>query len=76
MVWLTDLPDMTVDVYRGPKTTMQQQQQHKVSEEYHKVNEAKILIEAFRDYATETILPILCKCLQSIMPVTNTGTEK
>ena len=25
--------------------------------------------------ATETILPI-CKCLQSIMPVTSTGTEK
>ena len=27
MVWLTDRPDMTLDVYRGRKTTMQQQQQ-------------------------------------------------
>ena len=24
--WLTDRPDMTLDVYRGRKTTMQQQQ--------------------------------------------------
>ena len=28
MVRLTDRPDMTLDVYRGRKTTMQQQQQH------------------------------------------------
>ena len=27
VVRLTDRPDMTLDVYRGPKTTMQQQQQ-------------------------------------------------
>ena len=27
MVWLTDGPDMTLDVYRGRKTTIQQQQQ-------------------------------------------------
>ena len=27
MVRLTDRPDMTLDVYRGRKTTMQQQQQ-------------------------------------------------
>ena len=27
VVRLTDLPDMTLDVYRGRKTTMQQQQQ-------------------------------------------------
>ena len=27
MVMLTDRPDMTLDVYRGHKTTMQQQQQ-------------------------------------------------
>ena len=26
MVRLTDSPDMTLDVYRGPKTTTQQQQ--------------------------------------------------
>ena len=26
VVWLTDRPDMTLDVYRGRKTTMQQQQ--------------------------------------------------
>ena len=28
VVRLTDRPDMTSDVYRGRKTTMQQQQQH------------------------------------------------
>ena len=28
VVRLTDRPDMTLDVYRGPKTTKQQQQQH------------------------------------------------
>ena len=28
VVRLTDRPDMTLDVYRGHKTTMQQQQQH------------------------------------------------
>ena len=28
VVRLTDRPDMTLDVYRGRKTTMQQQQQH------------------------------------------------
>ena len=33
MVRLTDRPDMTLDVYRGCKTTMQQQQQfHTVSD--------------------------------------------
>ena len=29
VVRLTDLPDMTLDVYRGRKTTMQQQQQQR-----------------------------------------------
>ena len=29
VVRLTDRPDMTLDVYRGRKTTMQQQQQHR-----------------------------------------------
>ena len=28
VVRLTDRPDMTLDVYRGRKTTIQQQQQH------------------------------------------------
>ena len=28
MVRLTDRPDMTLDVYRGRKTTIQQQQQY------------------------------------------------
>ena len=31
MVRLTDRPDMTLDVYRGRKTTIQQQQQHHLS---------------------------------------------
>ena len=31
VVRLTDRPDMTLDVYRGRKTTMQQQQQIKIS---------------------------------------------
>ena len=29
VVRLTDRPDMTLDIYRGRKTTIQQQQQHK-----------------------------------------------
>ena len=32
VVRLTDRPDMTVDVYRGRKTTMQQQQQYRMDE--------------------------------------------
>ena len=31
VVRLTDRPDMTLDVYRGRKTTMQQQQQRQIS---------------------------------------------
>ena len=31
VVWLTDRPDMTLDVYRGRKTTIQQQQQTPVT---------------------------------------------
>ena len=34
VVRLTDRPDMTLDVYRGRKTTMQQQQQQDVSGTY------------------------------------------
>ena len=30
VVRLTDHPDMTLDVYRGRKTTMQQQQQQRI----------------------------------------------
>ena len=32
VVRLTDRPDMTLDVYRGRKTTIQQQQQQKIKE--------------------------------------------
>ena len=32
MVRLTDRPDMTLDVYRGRKTTMQQQQKNHTTE--------------------------------------------
>ena len=34
MVRLTDRPDMTLDVYRGRKTTMQQQQQQRLANQY------------------------------------------
>ena len=34
MVRLTDRPDMTLDVYRGRKTTMQQQQQASLDTHY------------------------------------------
>ena len=34
VVRLTDRPDMTLDVYRGRKTTMQQQQQQPLSRIY------------------------------------------
>ena len=35
VVRLTDRPDMTLDVYRGRKTTMQQQQQQKYMQLSH-----------------------------------------
>ena len=35
VVRLTDRPDMTLDVYRGRKTTIQQQQQHDVQALLH-----------------------------------------
>ena len=37
VVRLTHRPDMTLDVYRGRKTTMQQQQQHRCSDISHVV---------------------------------------
>ena len=30
VVWLTDRPDMTLDVYRGRKTTAQQRNCHRI----------------------------------------------
>ena len=42
MVRLTDRPDMTLDVYRGRKTTMQQQQQ--------KLFHPKFMISAMTDF--------------------------
>ena len=49
VVWLTDRPDMTLGVYRGRKTTMQQQQQilsflHYLSEHEWVVPERVIII--------------------------------
>ena len=44
MVRLTDRPDMTLDVYRGRKTTMQQQQQQCKVVSLHKVSELSLLI--------------------------------
>ena len=38
MVRLTDRPDMILDVYRGRKTTMQQQQQKQVPSNQIKVS--------------------------------------
>ena len=38
MVRLTDRPDMTLDVYRGRKTTIQQQQQQYMYVKYMYVN--------------------------------------
>ena len=38
VVRLTDRPNMTLDVYRGRKTTMQQQQQIKVTTEKKKLS--------------------------------------
>ena len=37
VVRLTDSPDMTLDVYRGSKTTIQQQQQHSERPELHTI---------------------------------------
>ena len=41
VVRLTDRPDMTLDVYRGRKTTMQQQQnQNRILHVYNNTNSA------------------------------------
>ena len=53
MVRLTDRPDMTLDVYRGRKTTMQQQQQqyNLVSSNFckkHRMNKASQAIQSPR----------------------------
>ena len=54
-----------------PVTNMGAEKRHKVSEMYHKVNEAKIdRSNPSVDDATEKILRI-CGCLQSIMTVKN-----
>ena len=52
MVRLTDRPDMTLDVYCGRKTTIQQQQQYtlfslgiKIIEESHKKGSMSALME-------------------------------
>ena len=55
VVRLTDRPDMTLDVYRGRKTTIQQQQQYSVSREKknlsigHNIKTFKI-IKTFRNF--------------------------
>ena len=41
VVRLTDRPDMTLDVYRGRKTTMQQQQQTILSESFRLITAVK-----------------------------------
>ena len=43
VVRLTDRPDMTLDVYRGRKTTMQQQQQSPSAQNREKFDPAKRL---------------------------------
>ena len=47
VVRLTDRPDMTLDVYRGRKTTTQQQQKN-----YFIVSEVNIAKKFVRQYAT------------------------
>ena len=49
VVRLTDRPDMTLDVYRGRKTTIQQQQQRRVFFHCHMLDES---ICHFRDVGT------------------------
>ena len=55
VVRLTDRPDMTFDVYRGRKTTIQQQQQHK--------NMLCVLIKAILMYTHNILFSILKKKL-------------
>ena len=46
VVRLTDRPDMTLDVYRGRKTTMQQQQQGQILENLVNIVEDTVLIQS------------------------------
>ena len=43
VVRLTDRPDMTLDVYRGRKTTMQQQQQINRLKRVHNFNQLSVM---------------------------------
>ena len=47
VVRLTDRPDMTLDVYRGRKTTLQQQQEQQLRKLWHKKSYG---ISELRDY--------------------------
>ena len=47
MVRLTDRPDMTIDVYRGRKTTIQQQHYRNEKDFFHSCDENK---QIFRGY--------------------------
>ena len=49
VVRLTDRPDMTLDVYRGRKTTMQQQQQAHAN--YAELTEAVIVLTKYFKHA-------------------------
>ena len=80
MVRLTDRPDMTFDVYRGRKTTMQQQQQQIVQGQQYfpfyqhvcgrsddsQISECQICI--IHDFFKDNCCPDgYCQCLKTVM---------
>ena len=56
-------------------TYIESKEYQNISEAYYKVSGAKYKLISYMDDAKKMILPI-CKCLKSIMTVTNIGTEK
>ena len=63
MVRLTDRPDMTLDVYRGRKTTIQQQQQRSLDTEAGKfydasnrLYDAALLTRCYTQHALRSVI--------------------
>ena len=62
VVRLTDRPNMTLDVYRGRKTTMQQQQQHLVLTNHPEDADGKHHNHSDYIYCISPLSQVFCDC--------------
>ena len=79
VVWITDRPDMTLDVYRGHKTTIQQQTQVLAVTGRYKKTEHPIWISrhAFAHAIWHHFLPCgSYQLIQSTLAISNTDISK